>query len=955
MSREEVAFLQQLIAPGSNRPLNDVVTAILAWSSKALESKDHYSSLYLFMPSLCTFLFGGSGSNNEYSAPGVIQRPLSDRERSALTSLLAAESSFMQLVIRMSGDPTLLYEISTNRLPPPTQNLIKYSELALLPKIYQNRIVQDFKDSRAPSTPSAGTPRRGHASSDSPRQPSHNQGGSVKIIFAHVATLTSRPDTQSNSRSQGSFPNSPTLGRAAYPSVNNSMWQKDRRVNYGVGVDNVYLTILSAFLRFFVPASTTELAPSYEPGSSPLPSSSRTPLLRRRSGILASEKEDGSSTSDERGESALFRASSFLSSPSSSSLEKTFPPLREIDTNLEGSNKSSSPSSPWKLFPKGGLARDLSSGLRGSGSGTSESRISSKRQAESNILTIKEYDYTSDHSQSNRTAISQFVVGAFVEQWLCQNEASENLSAPFSQPSAFQLQCIRILTKHVVNLDMRLFQAPRAKTPAENAFFQLAIAAYQTLQKPLFSFLKLSLKHWKADDSFALVIDIWLTYIAPWKTEKNLSRFSKSSRPSNPRATKDISGFSDEWVPYIANNFLFYSRLLCVFMDKAHQTDLFAATRPPSLILGSSASFSVPFSNTYGVKPKLTASPSRTQFAAMERVFQLFSKGESSDPASKEALLFVLRDLEDMLQNTRSGKEALTSWVRTHMVSFEGKIDFDPVFRWRDDSRVAKLVQNLLSNVFSTINRLKTYLPLDGKSNPLSAEKIKRMQQGDDLSNEDLTPKSPNFLKPALPNASKADSEATFVKSLTQALMDTYKALFDTSQATPTMNENLNDAISQAVAKLSSLAELTVTLFNVSETRKAAIAESVGGGLSGAESGGLDYDEDDYPGVREVAPGVLTPVLSGKDNTYLTSTGRLQIKRGIRKCSPTDVPVIKTKRIESLVHSYEIEWVVNLTNRIADVFEDQYEEILRNHPEWPIPRGLGVRGSSKAKPFVRGR
>ncbi|KAJ3217445.1 hypothetical protein HDU67_007915 [Dinochytrium kinnereticum] len=136
---EELAHLEALIS-GSGRSLTDTIRSILTWCGKALESKDLHASLYLFMPSLCTFLFGGS---KDPSHTGVLHRALSERDRVALTNLLAPESTFMRLILRMSGDSTLLYEISLNRLPPPTQRLIKAGDLGALPKIYQSRIVSD--------------------------------------------------------------------------------------------------------------------------------------------------------------------------------------------------------------------------------------------------------------------------------------------------------------------------------------------------------------------------------------------------------------------------------------------------------------------------------------------------------------------------------------------------------------------------------------------------------------------------------------------------------------------------------------------------------------------------------------------------------------------------------------------------------------------------------------------
>ncbi|KAJ3217446.1 hypothetical protein HDU67_007916 [Dinochytrium kinnereticum] len=649
----------------------------------------------------------------------------------------------------------------------------------------------------------------------------------------------------------------------------------------------------------------------------------------------------------------------FSSDPTYS--EGTRPRFSEGSDLGDGKDRSS----PWKIFPNSGIGRNESVG-RGLSSGPSEEKSGGKRQADYNILTTKDFEYIGDHNQSNRANISQFVVGAFVEQWFCQNELPEACQEQFIQPSSFQLQCMKILVKHILQLDLRLFQTSRPKT-ADNSYVQLAIAAYQTLQKPLFSFLRLAIKSCKADDALNSVVEIWMAYIAPWRVD--------------PRTSSRV--------PYIANNFLFYSRLLSVFMERANTIDLFAAVRPSSLILGTSSAFSGSISTSLLSKQRSSSPPSRMQFAAVERVFQLFCKAEvSNEMGGKGSLLSILQDLEGMLLSvdypftpanastpgsksrgstginnltpgrrmvfdqsrggsdlddwnedsaswiTRYGKETLTSWIRTHMANLEARIDFEPVFRSPDESRVGKEVKKLLTNIHSTINRLKTYLPVDGRKKP-EAGAIGSPTKGPRFLNERNQTVSPTSgrdsvstiasntyrdelrspLSPVSPGPGESNIPST-VSSWAAQLYKNVSGMLSSSRSNPKTDESRSEVISQAMAKLCNLSELTVVLFSVSAQRKAAIIESVGGSFSETDFTEVQEYEDSAT-VREVAPGVFTPSLL-KNNQTLSSTGRMQVKRGIRKCSPLDVPIRPSSRVHKIILSNESKWIVYMTEYLAE-------------------------------------
>ncbi|KAJ3328804.1 sphingomyelin phosphodiesterase 4, neutral membrane (neutral sphingomyelinase-3) [Blyttiomyces sp. JEL0837] len=106
-------YLQSLIA--SQRPFTETADALMAWSRKALEQQDYHSTFYMFLPSLLSYLFGTE------THLGVIRRLMNDRDRVALYNLLAPSGPFMSLIIKLSGDSSMVYDFSPQKLPDPAR------------------------------------------------------------------------------------------------------------------------------------------------------------------------------------------------------------------------------------------------------------------------------------------------------------------------------------------------------------------------------------------------------------------------------------------------------------------------------------------------------------------------------------------------------------------------------------------------------------------------------------------------------------------------------------------------------------------------------------------------------------------------------------------------------------------------------------------------------------------
>ncbi|KAJ3194176.1 sphingomyelin phosphodiesterase 4, neutral membrane (neutral sphingomyelinase-3) [Irineochytrium annulatum] len=472
--------------------------------------------------------------------------------------------------------------------------------------------------------------------------------------------------------------------------------------------------------------------------------------------------------------------------------------------------------------------------------------------------------------------------------------------------------------------------------------------AYQTIQRPLYNFLKVSFLNYEIDDGFAVLVEIWLAYTFPWKPDAG-----RRGRIGTTSLSAD-NPISDEWytlrmdcsanarvtrLPHIAQNYLFYSNLMRCFLTRAAALDLFAAARPAKLTAASTTRGVHRGPSAASVQP----SRYRAHLECVERVFQSFDNAKD--------LLSILRSFEDMLlaadaqrsplspmaTPTRSrqlsgsqsdfaaplwlrkyGKEMIMSWIRNDALLLEGKLDFEAVFKASETSRSGQKIKQFLLNDHASINRLNTYMPV----------KLERPQDGASASKKDIKVRvnPPVNLEEETSAMAIMLSYVLVMVAMAGVVWGYILSAFTTlTSDTSDPDAAVKSAIELSIKRLSDLANLTKTVFDVSEVTLAEIKEASGGAGVYDDGVGLeDYELNN----REIAPGVYTP--SSMTNKKLTERGKEEIKRGIRKCAQDDVPVMQTARIRRIVHSYEVGVAVEIVIWIADRFDD-WHDLRKNY------------------------
>ncbi|KAJ3406220.1 hypothetical protein HDV05_006118 [Chytridiales sp. JEL 0842] len=670
-SSSTTLYLNSLLQPTNPKPPSEILLSLLNWSEKCLldSSIENQQTLFLCLPNICEWLFGSSEDSLEtVKGNGILRRPLSERDRHAFLQLLSPSSAFFKLLLRLSRDQTMVYDIRISKLPLQTQQLLKSGNAQGLSALYTGRI--QFDHASAASSALNSTYNAAGPAGASPatkgqqgfqqqqqqqqqqqlqQQPQQQlQRGNLKVTFnilefflfcfTHLATFSKpyKPPASAFSRQQPVYST-----QSSSPSAFSQ-----------TGVDPVYLTLLNIYLKFFFPCPP----PAQNNNSSPAPNT------------LDNNSNVGSPQSVLRGQSSTGR-SSLLQTPTKGGF------LDGLDGRYSA---SSSPFGTPSMFGEGLRRR----GGGGEGEGSPWSRGVEQASAEGSaqvkkaaagsvdILNTSELDfllpssYTTSDASNPRIAISTFVLQTFSELWLNQNtiplpiSTQSSTSNPYIPPTPAQILCVRFLIQHLMLLDPKsLYSVPTPpafgsqhyRSPGTNSHntlnagasnkehLQLTHLLSQTLQKSLFPFLYTSLQNENGNDNLTGVVDLWLYYTFPF-----------NNSPSSKTKSGNV-GVGDEWVPWVSGNYIYYATLLKVWMERAVKFDLFAAVRPSSKLPSSSSSTSLGTvfqspSTTGAIQPPSVASgasPAKMQMGLLEGVLSFYN--------TTPGLLNVLRSLEDLI------------------------------------------------------------------------------------------------------------------------------------------------------------------------------------------------------------------------------------------------------------------------------------------------------------------
>ncbi|XP_037591608.1 sphingomyelin phosphodiesterase 4 isoform X11 [Cebus imitator] len=136
-------------------------------------------------------------------------------------------------------------------------------------------------------------------------------------------------------------------------------------------------------------------------------------------------------------------------------------------------------------------------------------------------------------------------------------------------PTEEHVLVVRLLLKHLHAFanSLKPEQAsPSAHSHATSPLEEFKRAAVpRFVQQKLYLFLQHCFGHWPLDASFRAVLEMWLSYLQPW-------RYAPDKQP--PGSDSQPRCVSEKWAPFVQENLLMYTKLFVGFLNRALRTDL---------------------------------------------------------------------------------------------------------------------------------------------------------------------------------------------------------------------------------------------------------------------------------------------------------------------------------------------------------------------------------------------
>ncbi|XP_075071651.1 sphingomyelin phosphodiesterase 4 isoform X2 [Mixophyes fleayi] len=172
---------------------------------------------------------------------------------------------------------------------------------------------------------------------------------------------------------------------------------------------------------------------------------------------------------------------------------------------------------------------------------------------------------------------SETLLQIFVEMWLHHYslEMYHKMQSPHAkeafQPTEEHVLVVRVLVKHLHTFANS--QRPEQSSPSVHSHTQSPLEELKRvviprfIQQKLYIFLQHCFGHWPLDASFRAVLEMWLSYVQPWRyvPERSISPVSHDPQ---------IRSVSEKWAPFVQENLLIYTKLFLRYLNRAIRSDL---------------------------------------------------------------------------------------------------------------------------------------------------------------------------------------------------------------------------------------------------------------------------------------------------------------------------------------------------------------------------------------------
>ncbi|XP_033693288.1 sphingomyelin phosphodiesterase 4 isoform X1 [Delphinus delphis] len=238
-------------------------------------------------------------------------------------------------------------------------------------------------------------------------------------------------------------------------------------------------------------------------------------------------------------------------------------------------------------------------------------------------------------------------------------------------PTEEHVLVVRLLLKHLHAFanSLRPEQAsPSAHSHAASPLEEFKRAAVpRFVQQKLYLFLQHCFGHWPLDASFRAVLEMWLSYLQPWRYAP------EKQAPSSDCQARSVS---ERWAPFVQENLLVYTKLFLGFLSRALRTDLVS---PKNALM------------VFRVA-KVFAQPNLAEM--IQRGEQLFLEPELVIPHRQHRLFTVPTFTGSFLSSWPPAITDASFKVKSHVYSLEGQdCKYTPMFGPEIRALVLRLAQ----------------------------------------------------------------------------------------------------------------------------------------------------------------------------------------------------------------------------------------------------------------------
>ncbi|KAM3826248.1 sphingomyelin phosphodiesterase 4 isoform 1-T1 [Vipera latastei] len=239
------------------------------------------------------------------------------------------------------------------------------------------------------------------------------------------------------------------------------------------------------------------------------------------------------------------------------------------------------------------------------------------------------------------------------------------------KPTEEHVLVIRLLLKHLHTFSNSVKSEPISPSGHSHTASSLEefkrIVIPRFVQQKLYIFLQHCFGHWPLDASFRAVLEMWLSYLQPW-------RYAPEKQP--PSAEAPLRSVSEKWEPFVQENLLLYTKLFVSFLNRALRTDLVS---PKNALM------------VFRVA-KVFAQPHLAEM--IQRAEQLFLEADLSLPP-RQHRLFVSPSLGGSFLSGRAPTVTDASFkVKSHVFSLEGQdFQYKQMFGTEARNLVLRLAQ----------------------------------------------------------------------------------------------------------------------------------------------------------------------------------------------------------------------------------------------------------------------